>query len=432
MIGIRMLASTGLLVFVSTGFAQDVGGAGVAQTTSAAATFAARTPGARDFRILPAGAELKSGDLLVTLPGASLESKNREVTLKSFADYDGISPLPILETAFTLHPVKDEDLSFTLDRGRVDLTSNKAEGAATVVVKFWDQTWTISLDDPGSRVALELCGRWPAGSRFRPQDPGKPGTAARPVASLVFLVLKGSATVRLGDVTLGMKAPPGPAILEWDSITGARPEPKKLEKLPVWADPDTVLSERGKKVADALERFRVARAEDPSAAVAKFLASKDPVEQHVALVTLGACDELGLLGKVLAEAKTLEEWDFGITVIRHWLGRSPGQDQKFYEGLIAIRGYDKNQARLIVQLLFGFSAEDLLIPETFDVMIEYLRNESPAIRNLAAWNMVRFVPQGKTIPYKPDGSKADAEACYQAWRKLIPSGALPPREEKND
>lgn len=397
-----------------------------AKSTSPAGSFVARNPTGKAFTVLPANAELFAGDLLVTLPSAALESKDGTVAVKSFADYDGRSPLPILETAFTLGPAeKDVNLALALDRGRVDLTNLKPRGSATVKLQFWDQTWTVALDEPGTRVAVELVGRWPAGSRFRVNDPKKEETPAVPVASLVLLVLNGTAKVTSGDTTLGLSAPPGPAVLEWDSVTGGMPQPQKLTKLPAWADPDANLSERGKKAAAAVEKFRAARADKPEAALKQFLASTDPLEQRVALVTLGATDDLVPLGQTLNAEKTLEEWDFGITVLRHWLGRAPGQDQKFYE-LLTTRGYSPVQAQIVMQLLFGFTPAELRAPETYEVLIDYLGHEKPGIRNLAAWHLVRLVPDGKTIPYKPDGTAAEAATAQAAWKKLIPSGQLPP------
>ena len=137
-------------------------------------------PDAARFNVLPAKAELYSGDLLVTLPGAELESKDGAVALKSFADYDTRSPLPILETALILGTAgKGEDLAFTLDRGRVDITNKKARGAAVVNLVVWEQHWIITLDEPGGRVAVELSGRWPAGAHFKPVDPTKNEKPAR-------------------------------------------------------------------------------------------------------------------------------------------------------------------------------------------------------------------------------------------------------------
>jgi hypothetical protein len=392
--------------------------------TSPAASLIARLLGSREFRSLPDKADVYPGDLLVGLPGAAVETPSG-VTLKALADYDGRSPLPVFEAAFTLHSNPEVDLDFTLDRGRVDVTNTKASGPATVLVRFWDQQWRVTLDSPGTRVGLELCGRWPAGARFRPAE-AKEVNPPSPHASLALLVLKGSALVKIGAVSVALTAPPGPALLEWDSLAGPRPQPQKLDKLPEWAEPEANLSDRGRKVAEAVEKFRQARAANADAALDAFLASADPVEQRLALVTCGATDDLERLAKTLAGAKTLEEWDFGITVLRHWLGRAPGQDQKLYEALQAGPRYPPAHARTVLQLLLGFTPEELKQPETYEVLIEYLRHDKPGIRNLAAWHLVRLVPQGKAIGYKPNGTPADHEKAYQEWKKLVPAGKLPP------
>lgn len=395
------------------------------KSQSPAAAFAGRARGELAFKVLPANTDLHTGDMLVTLPGAAFESKNGAVAAKSLADYDGKSPLPALETAFTLNEPKDVDLDLTLDRGRLDLTSLKAEGATSVRVRFWDQTWTIALDGKGTRVALELCGRWPAGTRFRTsaKDGEKP---AEPAASLVMLVLSGSAAVDFGGFTVGMKAPPGPAIVEWDSLAGARPQPQKLEKLPDWADPEASQSAEAKKTAAAIEKFRAARAANASAALKSYLDSNDAIEQRIALVTLGATDELERLGQALAAARNAEQWDFGITIVRHWLGRCPGNDQKLYALLVSpAMGYTPAQAKTIMNLLFGFTPEDARQPETYEVLIEYLKHDQRSIRNLAAWHLVRLAPSGKTIGFKPNGTKEEYDSAYREWKKLIPAGKVP-------
>jgi hypothetical protein len=370
--------------------------------------------------------DLYAGDLLVSLPGGSLTSKNGAIAVKALSDFDGRSPLPILETAFSLNEPKDYDLDFYLDRGRVDLTDSKSAGAASVRVRFWDQDWKIVLDEPGARVAVELCGRWPSGTRFKVADStSDPTKCPTPIASVVFLVLNGSASVNVGGITLALTAPPGPAELRWNSISGVRAQPIKLEKLPDWADPNAKLSEQGKKVTETVEKFRRSRAIDEAKAIDEFLASNDPIEQRIALVTLGGLDEIPKMGKALSEAKSVQEWDFGITILRHWLGRCPGQEQKLYSALIDLRGYTPDQAKTIIQMLFGFSESEVKQAETYEVLIEYLVHEKPGIRNLAAWHLVRLIPEGKSIPFKPNASVEENEKVYKAWQKLIPRGTLP-------
>jgi len=400
----------------------------VAQATSPAGTFAARPAADKPFAVLPAGAELSTGDLLVTLPGAALESKDGGVAVKSVADYDNRAALPILETALVLTPPdKGEDFAFTLDRGRVAVTNQRVRGAVVVAIRFADQKWTFKLEEPGSRVALEFCGRWPAGTQFTPAEPNAPAPKpSAPLASVVLIVLNGSIQVTSGDTTLGMSAPPGPAMLTWDNVEGALAQPQKLNALPEWADTGAKPTERAKKVAEAVEKFRAARAEKPDAALRQFLESTEPVEQRVALVTLGAQDDLAALYASLAAAKTREEWDFVVTVLRHWLGRGPGQDQKLYQWLTGTGGYTAAQARIVLQLLFGFSAAQLKAPETYQVLIDYIAHVKAAVRNLAVWHLVRLVPQGREIPYRANGTAAEAVKTQEAWKKLVPAGELPP------
>lgn len=395
----------------------------LAKVTCPAASFLTRQAGGREFRTVAANADVYPGDLLIGLPGATLETKTG-VALTTVGDLDAKAPVPILDTAVMLHPTADADAEFTLDRGRVDVTNKKPTGPATVRVRYWDQQWLVVLHDPGDRVALAVSARWPAGTRFRPvaaTDVSPP----RPHAALIAVVLKGRAEVKIDGVTFGMKAAPGFAMIEWDSASAGKPLPQRLEQSPAWvaAEPQT---DDGKKAAAACDKYRTARAGDLAAALTSFLGSSDPVERRLALATLGATDDVEKLGRVLNGAKTLDEWDFGIVVARHWMGRAPGQDQAMYGALQAIGGLTAGQARIVVQLLLGFTADDLKRPETYEVLIEYLLSERPAVRNLAAWHLVRLVPQGKAIKYNPSGSAADAQVVFKEWKKLIPDGQLPP------
>jgi hypothetical protein len=394
------------------------------KTASPAASFAARPAGGREYRVLPEKADVYPGDLLVGMPGATVVSANGGVTLKSLADLDGRSPLPVLEAAVSLNDPAGADLDFTLDRGRVDVTNTKPKGPATVVARFWGQAWKITLDGRDSRVALEVCGRWRPGTKFRPVSKDEVNPPA-PDASVILLVLGGTASVDLGGKSFGLTAPPGPALLEWDSAAGTRPQPLKLDAPPPWADPAANLSPAGQKKAAAVERFRKARDANPDAALDTFLASADPVDQRIVLVSLGATDDLDRLMDAVAGEKAPAEWDFAVTVLRHWLGRCPRQEQKLYDHLRASRGFTPAQARTLVQLLFGFAPADLKRPETFEVLAEYLRHERPAIRDLAEWHLVRLVPGGKDIPFSPSGGKDEQEKTYQAWKKLIPAGTVP-------
>ena len=69
-------------------------------------------------------------------------------------------------------------------------------------------------------------------------------------------------------------------------------------------------------------------------------------------------------------------------------------------------------------------------PETFEVLIDYLTDDVPAIRHLAAWHLVRAVPGGRAVGFKPGGTKAECEAAAAEWRRRVPPGQLPTPEKK--
>lgn len=424
----RPLSLIGLVLALSPAAAEPGARVVVAQSNSPAAAFSARPANGTVFQALPDKAELSSGDVLASLPGATLTSKNGAVTVRTLADFDSRSPLPVLDTGYSLGSPgeKDIDLEVVLDRGRITITNVKPDGAAAVRVRFWDQNWKVVLEAPKTQVTVELSGRWTPGTRFQPTDAkADPAKVSAPVATALFLVMSGSVSVDRGGVTVAMRAPPGPAELRWNSLTGALPQPQRLDKVPAWADPDAPLSADGQKLAAASERFRNSRATDGAAAFDTYLNSTEPVNQRVALLALGGLDDLDRLEKSLATAKTQEQWDFGVTALRHWLGRARGHDQQLYQALTSRCGYTEGQARIVLQLLLGFTPDDLARPETFEVLIDYLGSPKAAVRSLAAWHLVRLVPQGKSLAFKPNGTETDAKQYQQEWKKIVPPGQLP-------
>src|SRR5262249_16980097 len=144
---------------------------------------------------------------------------------------DKNSPYPVIENAVILNAAGEADLNFTLDRGRVDVVNRKQSGAARVVMRIRHATWDLTLLEPGTRVAFETYGRWPRGVRFSKN----PDSKNSPTTHLIILVLKGSVHLKHEGYETTMHAPPGPAMLEWDSVSGADESPVHLDKLPPWA-----------------------------------------------------------------------------------------------------------------------------------------------------------------------------------------------------
>jgi hypothetical protein len=379
----------------------------------------------KPWQLVKHGEQLFTGDLLVGMPGALIDSADKAIRLTLLSDPDKQSPYPVLEAAVVLHQSAGHDLDFTLDRGRVNVSNRNRGGPAKVRVRFHDQSWDVTLGPLGAEVALQLYGRWSAGVRFTPN----PGSKDVPTANLLLLVVQGEARVKHGGVSHLMKAPPGPALLHWcNEVGGESPEP--LDSLPPWADARRRNTERAKLLKAAMDKFRkLALEKSLPAAIDQFLASDQPAERTMAIVLLGATDDLSGMRKVFHDPKQRDMWDTAVLVMRHWIGRGPGQDQKLYQGLMTVGKYTPAHAATIMQLLHSFGEADLARPELYEMLVRYMGHDALGIRGLAHWHLYRLVPEGQKIGFDPLAPKEQREKARAEWKKLveqeIAAGQLP-------
>lgn len=395
----------------------------VGKCISPTASLVRREAGGQAWKVVAQNEEVFSGDLLLAVPLAMIELK-KGVRLGLLADLDGRTPFPIIETAVVLHDNSATDLDFTLDRGRVGVLNQKQKGAAAVRIRFHEEVWDLDMSEPGSRAGLEIYGRWPKGAPFTT----KPTAKDVPTLDLVMLVLNGHVKLDTGCHEYRMKAPPGPALFQWDSVTGCDANSHRLEKLPPWALlEELTLTPELKKKKERVDRFRrIIIEKSIDAAIDDFLASDDVEQRRLAIFAMGALDELARLGDALLHTKLPDVWDDGVIALRHWLGRGPGQDLKFYNFLIQERKFSPGQADIVLHLLHSFSDHDRACPDCYEMLIDYLKHDKLAIRGLAHWHLQRLVPEGKKIQFNPFGTPQERALAFQEWKKLVPDGHLPP------
>jgi hypothetical protein len=401
----------------------------LARLVSKDGTLFARSAPEQDWQAVANKGEIRAGYLLVGLPGAAIENAKGTVGLSLLTDLDKNSPYPVLEAAVALHASADHDLDFTLDRGRVDVINLKKEGAARVRIRFHDQQWEATLAEPGTRIALQLYGRWAKGVPFRKE----PGPKDVPSADLLLVVRKGQVELKHGSCFCVMSAPPGPALLHWDNSGESEEAPQKLEMLPDWVATEQSESERAQRIKETVEKIRQQVVKSsPRQAGRTLAASEDPNERASSVIFMGALDDMEGLGEVINGTKHPDTWDRAVVVVRHWLGRRPGQDQLLYHGLIVKRGLKPAQAAGIMQLLHSFSTADLAQPELYTTLVKYLDNDILGIRGLAHWHLVRLVPAGKEFNYNPLDPKDQRDKARDQWKKLIDDllakGELPPKQ----
>ncbi len=363
------------------------------------------------------GDELGAGGLLVALPQGELLSANGAVQLRMIVDVTQRGPFPVLETAVELKSDSKDDLDVRLERGIIVLSNHKEKGAATVRLEVAGKVWHLTLTEPETRVGMEIYGRHP---------PGLPliikGQFPPPMTSVVLLQLKGKTVLVADGKEYALEATPGPTRIRWDNVSNLF-EVEHLKQLPDSLKP---LNEKEKQMlAQVSTAAATIKTDKLRPSLEKLLHSDKKTERLLAVTAAGALDELGLVFEALNDAKHADARDHAVVVLRHWMGREPGQVAKLADTLAKEAKLSKVQAKTIVQLLFGFSTEDQLKPATYEVLINSLGHKTLAVRQLAYWNLIRLVPEGKTFAYDPAAGAADRKKAVEQWRQLIPEGKLP-------
>jgi hypothetical protein len=393
----------------------------VGKCVSPTGTIVRRESPGKQWEFVKEGETIFSGDLLIGAAGAAVDSSNGAVRLNFLPDLAGINPLPIVETAVSLNATKEADLDYTLDRGRVELVNRKDKAPAKVISRINDRKGEITLE-PGASCSLEVFGRWPAGMPFVKNAKSDYG----PTIHVIFVVTKGEITLKLERQTLALAAPPGPALIQWDSVTGGDPAPQKLDKLPEWVGKNDKSETAQKRLAVLAEFQKVAQGKSIGAALDEFIGSDNPDKRRFAINVMGALDDLPRIGQALLTSKYADVQDQAIIALRHWIGRGPGMDQKLYEGLVSQKGWTPLDAESALQLLHSFGDTDLARPETYEMLIDYLGHQRLPIRSLANWHLTRLVPAGKKIDFDPTALPETWAKAIAEWQKLVPRGKLPP------
>jgi hypothetical protein len=407
-----------VLMPLAAGGADDKQAGGAHIASPRGLTFSRAADGGQ-WQATDTGSAVASGTIVIGLRGAAIDSANGAVRLSFHPDLGHKTPFPIIETAVIMKEPGDVDMDAVLDRGRIEVTNTKSEGSARVRLHVRDVPVQLDLSAPGATAALELYSRWPRGVPFNSDSKDAPAWEC------ILIVLKGQVQVQTQDQTFAMQAPPGPALIEWDSAERGAIRPRYLEKAPDWAADDTSSAEAQKRLQVLQHLQQLASEKSVDETIDTLLHSSDPLERRAAVYAMAAMDDIPRLAHALSHAEHADVWDAGVTALRHWIGRGPGQDQKLYQRLIDQGHFSKVDAETVLQLLHSYGDEDLSRPETYEVLIDYLKSDRLAIRGLAYWHLVRVVPSGASIGYNPLDPKEKRDLAAAKWRELIPAGKLP-------
>ncbi len=369
-----------------------------------------------------AGERVATSQHLVSLPGyRSRVSLDGGMELTLWGNVPEFSPFPVLESTVMLHaPPPGFDLDLTLERGRVHLAQQKKAGEAHVRVRFQRESWDLVLPSPQSEIVVEL---W----NMLPEE--TPAPQGKYPLTVVGLFTKGPATVKTRERELALKSQ---SQLTWTDPGATLIGPDSMPKPPEWWV--NALDPKSPQVGNAMLALQdYAVLLNKSTAVVDTVLtqvreSPDAPHRGLGVLFLGALDDVPHLVDSLEDRQSPEVRGAAILALRHWLRQSADHEQELFRIFGEQRGYSKEKAKTIVQLLRGFSKQEAAQSKTYAALIADLDHENLGVRQLAFWHLANLAPkEAKQIKYDPAAPAEERkEACVQ-WKRALPAGALPTR-----
>lgn len=393
--------------------------------------------------------DVESGREVVAFPGCVGQlSMDRGIELTLWGSMPEILPTPLLfEAVVDLHNNDEYDLDMTLVRGRVVIATRGEK--ATVRIRFENpaaanefEIADMLLTGKGTQLIIDRFGSFIGQPPPFLKDPKNPDRIP-PTAFQGFCVTKGSVTFRLGRDSYGLTAPPGSAMMIWNSVDGLKP-PQKVDEVPkvfsLSGTPPTFPKEIDKKIRDGFIKARndLLKARDDLSALmigkavdvclAEIVKSADVSRRILGVRCYAALGSLADLVDALTDERSDDTRQTAIRSLQNWISVGRDNEYKLFDQLKT--RFTPGESEKIMELLHGFTP-----PE---VLVDNLNNSSLTIREMSFLNLIsmagHLLPQGQGPPqYSPTMPPDLRMAAQQAWRELLrrrPNTPPPPQPPK--
>ncbi len=406
--------------------------------------------GTDGWRRLKSGAHVYTSDRLVSLPGYGSEVRTDsnvrlllQGLMREFArlsDPAAANAMSfLLESAVVLHKNPHFDADLTLDRGRLYITNIKDQGPAKIRLRFGRdaaEVWDVTLQEPGAEVVMDLTKSYTPDTNYQDGED--------PQMNFFFMLLRGTATVKIDYDTYTMNQPSG---LRWNNKTGRDrnegPQPIPAD-LPIWKRPppdksENPLAEEMIVAVKELATKMVDERKAPSLVLEEILHGSDtlPSGRRLAIYCMGSLDEVRRLVDTLADEDPnhVAERQAAIFTLQRWIGRDANHSKSLYDpktqaGLLRDgQKYRSGEAKTLFILLHDFSWAEQQNRETYELLANYMVSDKVAIAELAYWHL-RGLAQGVPLPpFNAAAPVEDRKPVAAQILKLIADNKLPPRPQ---
>ncbi len=401
------------------------------------------------MRLAPGKSEVSSTDDLVSLPGYNSElalGKDHGVHLLMHGHVPQFTVHPIMEflmeSAVRLHqPAPGFDADLTLDRGRIFLSSRRANGPVKVRLRFAGEVWDLTLLDPDTEVGVDLIQAYLGDVNYLDEAPFR---------SLDLFVFSGRIGAKIDDREYSNL--PTRAHFLWDNKGPGAVAPQSVSAKD-WPLVQTIWSKTPPPGATQAERADITQMIAALDSLSKLMTNKsvedalqeargstdNPMLRLLAVYSFGAIDAVDRVLDVLctheAEAEAPDRYA-AVATLRRWIGRDKANGLLLYNEakqnglLIDGQHLHHPEAKTVFELLHDFPTKVLDQPATLEKLVSkllsLLRDPRLPIRELAYWHL-RRLPGGATAPeYNAGWGEDQRNSAVDQWRKkLIDDGRLP-------
>jgi hypothetical protein len=255
-----------------------------------------------------------------------------------------------------------------------------------------------------------------------------------PSAMLGIVFKKGKAALR--DSLRDFPIIESPAVFTWSNTRESSSHPEPLNPWPEYFEQPVQIRmgvQGGPEMERALNALQKRLTENRpigNLLVETLGDAEGAYGRYLAVMSLSAIDAIDDLAECLTHPRA-DVRDDAVEALRHWLGRGPGQRDRF-RSVLEKKYSQKADVDLVLQFLRIPSGEDFYSVDTYRVPIENLASDNTAVSHLAYWHLQRLAnrelnetPQLKFDPVAP---KARRETVQRLWRKLLDDERLPPKE----
>jgi len=307
-------------------------------------------------------------------------------------------------------------LGLALNRGQLILTrSLSAAEPVTVELLAAGRSRNLTFLEPGTRVAIELA---------LPQPTGRLADEAR-------LTPFGGMAVVTGRLRVSMQGQPdleigvGDGFARWPTDRGALVLQADLG-VPGWAQPNDVLVTPAIRQLSRLYQKEFISDRTIAQCIGPVVNDRRAGISELAVKTLAMIDQAPYLVTAL-QSDHPESRLAAISGLRGWLGEDPEVHGELLPQELA-KVFRTENLPALERLLWGFSDRDARNPEVSRQLIDWMKDDQIAIRQLAFEFVSRAV--GKTYDYQPMAPQAERRAALTRWEDYLKrsGGTLLPAE----